>query len=976
MNKYVGELVEHNSYGTGQIIACDEENRTITVKYQYKESVVLFPTCFKKFVRFKNPVLQDEITRVLENETALNQPVDSKLLNSLKANTIVYGGFKGKSKNTDNDIDIPIYKSYEQFLGHQERMLSEEISAIRSGRGGKKTRIQNGQLIERRGLTYFYIFEADTELFLPDDTEIQIWRKDGSYVYGTAIHCEDFTVIIACKEYFGENDLSLEFSAEPWQLIQYLIDRLKSIQEKRSEIVNDLIYHGSEKIDRNSSIIKGQEAAVRMSISQPITFVWGPPGTGKTETLAKIAIQHMKKGYRVLMVSYSNVSVDGATWRVYDRSADKTPGNILRYGYPRDKGLLDHDYLTSYRYVLKKHPDLAEQQTKLSNEKRTCNRKTPRYIEIEERLSRIRATLSREEKETIQKTPFIATTIAKALADKTIFEDQYDTVIFDEASMAYIPQVIFAANLARKHFICMGDFNQLPPIVQQDDSCCLNADIFSFCGITDAVRMRVGHQWLCMLDVQHRMYPDIADYSSEHMYNSLLKSADDMEIKRRQIVQAKPYQGKAVNLVDLSGMMSVCMLSGDSSRINVLSAMIDIAVAVQAAKKYEVGIITPYHSQSRLLHAMARSVCSLHPELHPIKCSTVHQFQGSEMPVIIFDAVDCYRQQFPGILLSSKKNAYADRLFNVALTRAQGKFIAVANVDYMQEKNLPIDLLLREMIDDLQGEADRGERLMANISSDVVLTGTDTQHRDKFFDDIRNAKKEIRIDIPAAKTGFDEQFFHSLALEIKEALFYKATLLVRAENPEIIPKPLSECASRSSRAYNPITIIDRRVIWFGYPCTKGNFELKDGTSIKTTTRPVVRIEGKEVANALINMLEMSHVKETGFWDLYVPDFVPKRRGIGSESGMNRGREKEPAQPGITRKSTGKPALPINTAHAVIINRFKRHGIRYLDLTAKGGAIYFFDKTMADELKKEGLTILYAANGTKSTKGEPAWYVKL
>ncbi|MBR0340884.1 MAG: AAA family ATPase [Oscillospiraceae bacterium] len=983
MMKYIGELVAHKTYGTGEIIACDEDAGTITIKYPYKEATVAFPVCFRNFLRFKNETLQEEMSRLLESLPAGSACIDEKTMAALKANTIVYGGFKGKSGKTENDIDIPIYTSYDQFIRHQERMLSEEINAVRFGRGGKKTRIQNGQLVEIRGQTFFYTFEGDTELLLPDDTDIQIWRENQPPVSAIAVHCEDFTVIIASKEYLGKMDISLEFSAEPWQLIQYLIDRLKPLQDYHSAILNDLIFHGMDEIDRNAAITKGQDNAVRMSSQQPITFIWGPPGTGKTETLARIAIQHMKMGYRVLMVSYSNVSVDGATWRVHNRSENQIPGRILRYGYPRDKELLDHEYLTSYRYILRSYPDLTKTQARLTEEKRTCSRRTPRYLEIEEQLRRIREKLAGEEKGAIRRTPFVATTIAKAIADKTLYEDKYDTVIFDEASMAYIPQVVFAASLAKKHFICMGDFNQLPPIVQQNDSCSLNADIFAYCGITDAVRMKAGHKWLCMLDIQHRMHPEISEYSSKHMYDGLLKSAEDIRSSRRNMALSEPYCGQPVMLMDLSGMMSVCMTSGENSRINVLSAFIAIAAAVRAAAKYDVGIITPYHSQSRLLHAIARSIGTRYPELHPIKCSTVHQFQGSEMPVIIFDAVDCYRQPYPGKLLNSKKNDYADRLFNVALTRAQGKFIAIANADYMREKDLPKDLLLREMIDALRNKADRGTEMLRNINSSIVSVGLDSEKTEQYLEDIRNAQDQICIDIPDSRYGFDENHFHSLCLELKEALLFQVELCVRAEKPEALPRPLADCATKSGKSCNPITIIDRRIIWFGYPCTKGNFELKDGTSVKTTTRPAIRYEGKEVATALINMLEMDHGKKIGYWDLHVPDYIPGRRKTAPDrkkaTKVSEKRNTTPIRMELIRPTAPMPVKkngPINMKYVVIVNRLIRKGLKYVDQTEKGGALYFFDKAMADELKKEGVTVAYAPNGTKSTKGKPAWYVKI
>ena len=45
----------------------------------------------------------------------------------------------------------------------------------------------------------------------------------------------------------------------------------------------------------DTEISRGQDTAVKMSFEQPITFVWGPPGTGKTQTLAKIALKTYRK---------------------------------------------------------------------------------------------------------------------------------------------------------------------------------------------------------------------------------------------------------------------------------------------------------------------------------------------------------------------------------------------------------------------------------------------------------------------------------------------------------------------------------------------------------------------------------------------------------------------------------------------------------------------------------------------------------
>lgn len=123
-------------------------------------------------------------------------------------------------------------------------------------------------------------------------------------------------------------------------------------------------------------------------------------------------------------------------------------------------------------------------------------------------------------------------------------------------------------------------------------------------------------------------------------------------------------------------------------------------MALQIDKKYKVGIITPYRVQSRLLNVMIKDIMSIHPEINNISSATVHQFQGSEKDVILYDAVDSEPMKTPGILLASTQNDYANRLFNVALTRARGKFICLANVDYMNHRNLSKDLMFKKMINE------------------------------------------------------------------------------------------------------------------------------------------------------------------------------------------------------------------------------------------------------------------------------------
>ena len=681
MTNYIGQEVRHKEFGTGRITKQDFDSIMVAFSNGVEREFV-YPDCFGKYLWLTNKSIASLAAKESQKKAEEVKEREEKYrLSQLKEQA----ARKREALETAKPEKRVIVNSVSEFVDKEKELLKKEINYLRDN-GEKRTKLHDGELVEIRNHRYIYSFESDSELFIPDNTQIKIWlpRTVESFE-ARVMNCDGFTVIISTG--MKLNSTTVEFEAETWRLLKALIDRLDELRDHPSEIVKSITTEGRKKIQEYQKLTHGQEAACRMSLSQPITFIWGPPGTGKTETLAKIALQHIEKGYRVLMLSYSNVSVDGAVWRVNKYDTKGTPGKLVRYGYPRDKELLHHEYLTPYNLSRAIHRDLVSKRKSLIEEGKKVSRSSSRYLQIHEKIREIDATFKDEEKNAVDKALFVATTVSKATVDKMIFEAKFDTVIFDEASMAYIPQIVFSAGLAKRHFICMGDFSQLPPIVQSKDNG-LDQDIFDYCGIITAVDKKFGHDWLCMLDTQYRMHPDISNFVSKNMYYDLLKTGNAMAEERKEIVNAAPFSGFPMYLVDLSGMMSVCQKTKDGSYFNVLSAIMTMGLAIRAAEKHEVGIITPYSAQSRLLYAMSRDVGETKPELKTITCATVHQFQGSEKDVIFFDAVDCYRRRHPGKMLALLENNYANRLFNVALTRAKGKMVSVANVDFLKEKNL------------------------------------------------------------------------------------------------------------------------------------------------------------------------------------------------------------------------------------------------------------------------------------------------
>lgn len=849
-----GKRVHHRSFGDGVIT--EQKKTTIVVTFRDGAKMFSYPGCFQTYLKILDTDLKEDVQEVVSQhehaETAERKQRINELQTSISSN---------RRQEKDKSVQIKPFASVADFCQAYRMALSAEISFIRMT-GGKHILLQEGKRIGRDNGQFVYLLESEDELNYPEGTPVTIW-KGQSQISGKILNCEAFSVYLISELDLGAEVEMLNISAEACYLLQSVSERLMDLSLEPSEIAQDLICNGLKEIDyRNSDIAKGQETAVRMSLEQPITFVWGPPGTGKTQTLAKIAWAHIDKGERVLMLSYSNVSVDGAILRVTSLKNDVFPGQLVRYGFPKDKRISEHPYLSSYNLAINNYPDLLKRRTQLQAEKKRLEKNDPKLIQVEKELNEIRRELRAAESQCVRNAKFVATTVSKAIVDKEIRNGAFDVVIFDEASMATIPQIAYAAKLARKNFVCMGDFRQLPPIVQSSKESPLNADIFQYCGITQAVDQGSNHKWLCLLDTQYRMHPEIADFAGRSIYNGLLKSANGMTEKREKTVMAEPFAGRAMEFVDLSGTMSTCIKSSDDSHANVLSAFVTFSLALKAAQTQEVGIITPYHAQSRLLHAMVRDVNELEALPHAIKCATVHQFQGSEEDVIVYDAVDCYRLPFPGALIASTAGRYADRLFNVAMTRSKGKFICVANGSFMRNKGMSENLMFMQML--------KSYRATAPMIPEIIRPNDDLEKYyfdfvekenqvDEFIKDLATARREVRIDIPDSPANSDINTTR-IAQALAEAQSRGVKVFVRAESKKNLHPMLKYFAVENHYLTDPIALIDKTVTWFGMPESAACFKIEGRTSA-INNRPCIRFWGTHTAKILYGLLEMSQVMD-------------------------------------------------------------------------------------------------------------------
>lgn len=178
-----------------------------------------------------------------------------------------------------------IEDSFENFKCDFRFAINNEVDYLKST-GGRKYRIIDGERIPSQNGEFVYAFDTDTDLHFPDGTAIKLWFPD-NIVNAYVISCEDFTILIRTMEYIGESVESVEFTSEQWHLLESLMDRLDEMNPSNESLSYEIACNGRKKITQWQSIKKGQNQAFNQSISEKITFIWGPPGTGKTETLGQ-----------------------------------------------------------------------------------------------------------------------------------------------------------------------------------------------------------------------------------------------------------------------------------------------------------------------------------------------------------------------------------------------------------------------------------------------------------------------------------------------------------------------------------------------------------------------------------------------------------------------------------------------------------------------------------------------------------------
>jgi Mrp family chromosome partitioning ATPase len=120
---------------------------------------------------------------------------------------------------------------------------------------------------------------------------------------------------------------------------------------------------------------EAQKRILESAASQPITLVIGPPGTGKSFTIAALAMEHLSRGQSVLIASKMNHAVDVVGNKIEQQLGIK--GCVIRGGrkqYLKDLKRYLEQLLSGMHLEPVAGQELSQLQKDLSRLDRELNR--------------------------------------------------------------------------------------------------------------------------------------------------------------------------------------------------------------------------------------------------------------------------------------------------------------------------------------------------------------------------------------------------------------------------------------------------------------------------------------------------------------------------------------------------------------------------------------------------------------------------
>lgn len=386
-------------------------------------------------------------------------------------------------------------------------------------------------------------------------------------------------------------------------------------------------------------------------------YLWGPPGTGKTETLAAHAAQALANGHTLLISANTHRAIDELAARCATSPASAHAfARLAKQGKIARLGESEH---------------LSAETRALCAEHGFTHGLRPQTRVV------------------------IATAHAAHLNARLheAFPDGFDVALVDEATMLTPPLAWYAASLGKRSRVLAGDPRQTQPIVALEREKKLATNCFAAAGV-----MHAGAGSMVMLNEQHRTNRSIMGLLNAVAYADNGRSLTMPEGTGAHHKQPREHAGAledhAVVFID-TGPMSPWAVTLNGTSLSKRGGSVQCPAEASIVKRVldhldpertsaeSIRVLSPFRAQTALIKDAVRVD---HPQ-RTEAVTTVHRSQGSEADNVVFCTTETNgRSRLAPFLAGRSMSDPNGAVMTVGLSRAVKRLIIVGHRKHLLDK--------------------------------------------------------------------------------------------------------------------------------------------------------------------------------------------------------------------------------------------------------------------------------------------------